>query len=71
MPFNWDTDGINSGVLTLTVPSTMHQHFLVLFSSAAARGCGATAIAASHGTDLIAHTPRPATWLLPAPVASA
>lgn len=71
VPFNWDTDGINSGVLTLTVLWTMSQHFLVLFSSAAARGCGATATAASHGTDLIAHTPRRATWLLPAPVASA
>lgn len=69
--FNWDTDGINFAVLTLTVPSTMHQHFLVLFSSAAARGCGATATAASHGTNLIAQTPPRATWLSPAPVASA
>jgi len=56
--FNWDRDGINFGVLTLTVLLTMHQHFLVLFSSAAARESEATAIAASDGTDLVAQTPR-------------
>lgn len=39
--FNWDTDGINFVVLTLTVPLMMHQGFLVLSSPAAAwsHGC--------------------------------
>lgn len=48
--FNWDTDGINFVVLTLTVPLMMHQGFLVLSSLAAAQGCGGTVMAASHGT---------------------
>lgn len=65
--FNWNTDGINFGVLTLT----MHQCFPVLFSLAAARGCGATAVAASHGRDLMAPTPQRVTWLFQAPAASA
>lgn len=48
--FNWDTDGINFVVLTLTVPLMMHQGFLVLSSLAAARGRGVAVMAASQGT---------------------
>lgn len=66
---HWDTDGIHFGVLSQCCWQYTSVS-LSFFSWAAARGCGATAIAASHGTNLIALTPRRVTWLFPAPLTS-